>query len=161
MPDYNHNHGAPALATGSLRPEEGSASTENTGQQPHQLPLPIHVSPAALTAEPDPRRWLQQAALAWTELNGPKMTVRWARDVAIIKPLLRLHGWDELTARWKAYINTDDLFFATRGWNIPTFSTCVDRFAGGKDRAAYIAMQQMRPIRDRLSGEIRGYRRGW
>jgi hypothetical protein len=109
----------------------------------------------------DARRWLQQAARAWGEVHQREMTVRWARDVALIKPLLRQHGPAELCARWCAYVRTMDPYLARRGWDVPTFSVCIDRFDGVVDCAEQVGLRALRPVRDPVTGAILGRRRGW
>ncbi len=66
------------------------------------------------------------------------MTVRWPRDLALIKPLLQLHGEEELRARWQAHLRTMDEHLARRGWNIPSFSDSVDRYSGDRDRVELV-----------------------
>jgi len=109
----------------------------------------------------DARRWLQHAARTWCEVHGREMTVRWARDVTLIKPLLRQHGPAELAARWCAYVQTMDPYLARRGWDVPTFSACIDRFDGEVDWAEQIGLRNLRPIRDPITGVVLGRRRGW
>lgn len=149
------------MSTG--RREDNDTTAAPTVAEPslEQLDLPIDVPPATVPDTLDPRRWLEHAARTWSEVHDRQMTVRWARDLAIIKPLLRLHGSDELAARWRAYIATEDPFLARRGWDVPTFSTCIDRYAGDIDRAMSIGLRNLRPIRDPLTGAILGHRRGW
>jgi hypothetical protein len=160
----NHDHNNPRLAPGSPGPDPRTrlARPPTTMAQPapRQLDLLANLAPAAQT-KPDVRRWLQQAAQLWSQVHQRPMTVRWARDLALLKPLLALHGWDELAARWRAYITTADPFLATRGWDVPTFSRCIDRYLGHRDRAADIALRNLRPIRDPLTGAVLGRRKGW
>jgi len=81
------------------------------------------------------QQWLDWAANEWCQYRNRPMTVRWARDLALIKPLLRLHGEDELKARWRAHVRSMDEYIARKGWNIPSFSESVDRYAGDRDVA--------------------------
>ena len=84
------------------------------------------------------RTWLASAAAVWAEVHQRKMTIRWARDVSIMRPLLRQHGADELKDRWWAYVRTMNTYFAKRGWDIPTFAANVDRYWGKDDRVALV-----------------------
>ena len=72
--------------------------------------------------------WLAWAAEAWAAFHQAKMTVRWARDLVLVRPLLQLHGEEELKRRWKAYVATMDEYFARRGWDVPSFSAAIDRY---------------------------------
>jgi hypothetical protein len=71
------------------------------------------------------------------------MTVRWARDVALVRPLLRLHGAEELRRRWKAFIATMDEYFARRGWDVPSFSAAIDRYRGDVDRVPLVRRRRL------------------
>jgi hypothetical protein len=123
-----------------------------------QLDL-LATSDAALP--PTARAWLERAAHAWTAVHDRPMTAHWPRDAALIAPLLRLHGPDELAARWCACIETLDPFLARKGWDVPTFAFCVDRYAGDHDRAEKVGLRALRPIRNPITGAILGQRRGW
>ena len=136
----------------------GRPRTTGAEPAPRQLDL---LGSAAPAPGPTARAWLERAAQAWSEVHGRPMTVRWARDAALIAPLLRLHGPDELARRWCAYIETLDPFLARRGWDVPTFASCVDRYAGDRDRAEEVALRALRPIRDPITGAILGHRHGW
>jgi len=126
--------------------------------KPLQLPLFDERAPEVVH---DARRWLQHAARAWCEVHGREMTVRWARDVALIKPLLRQHGWNDLARRWCSYVQTLEPRLARRGWDVPSFSACIDRFDGAVDRAEQVALRNARAVRDPLTGAVVGRRRGW
>jgi hypothetical protein len=92
--------------------------------------------------------FLEWASGEWGRVHERIMTVRWARDLAIVRPLLRLHGADELKARWLGFIRTMDEYFARRGWDIPTFCANVDRYWGQEDRVVLV----QRAIRRRRRG---------
>jgi hypothetical protein len=94
------------------------------------------------------------------------MTVRWARDLTLVRPLLRLHGDEELKRRWQAYIATMDEYLARRGWDIPSFSAAVDRFRGGRDLVPLVRIlrlrEEERSCRDPLTGvDLRLNSRRW
>jgi hypothetical protein len=116
---------------------------------PKQLELNIDISsesPIVNSKSSPERQWLLWAAQVWHELNGgaqQKMTVRWARDLALIRPLLRLHGEQELKLRWQAYVTTVDEYFARRGWDVPSFSFAIDRYRGNIDLAPIIRRRQL------------------
>jgi len=82
------------------------------------------------------------------------MTVRWARDLALIRPLLRHHGEDELKARWRGFIRTMDEYLARRGRDVPSFSAAIDRYAAQNDRAEWVRRWKLRQAdeRDPLTG---------
>ncbi len=137
-------------------------ASRRAGRKPQQLTLlDAPAAVAAPEALSDPRRWLREAARAWGEVHGREMTVRWARDVALIKPLLRQHGVEELAARWCTYVQTMDPYLARRGWDVPTFSACIDRFDGEVDCAQQVGLRNLHPIRDPVTGAVLGRRRGW
>ncbi len=129
---------------------------QGPGQLELGMDLPAHPAPVADT---DPRRWLKWAAMEWRTFHQREMTVRWARDLSLIKPLLRQHGADELSARWRAYVQTMDEYIARRGWDVPTFSTSIDRYAGDTDCAEIVRQWNLRPGRDPLTGVVRQRRR--
>jgi hypothetical protein len=94
------------------------------------------------------------------------MTVRWARDLAIIRPLLQIHGEEELKCRWKAYLGTMDEYFARRGWDVPSFSAAIDRYRGERDIVPLVRRRQLleeeASCRDPLTGvDLRLTRRRW
>jgi len=83
----------------------------------------------------DARTWLLRAAATWSDFHRRPMTVKWARDVTLVRPLLRQHGEHELLARWGAYVRAPDEYLARRGWDVPGFSRSIDRFKGNTDVA--------------------------
>jgi hypothetical protein len=111
-----------------------------------QLFLPLAGQPAP---EPKPsnrtpeQAWLDWAAAEWEAFHQAPMTVRWARDLALIRPILRLHGPEELKRRWAAFVATMDEYFARRGWDIPSFSVSIDRYRGGVDRVPLVRRRQL------------------
>ena len=122
---------------------------------PHQPFLPLVGLPDPSDKRPHPKRtteqaWLDWAAAEWARCHQAAMTVRWARDIALIKPLLRLHGEDELKRRWKGFLATADEYFARRGWDVPSFSAAIDRYRGEVD---LVPLVRRRQIRDRLRDE--------
>ena len=135
-----------------------------------QLTLPLADLPASKARGERKRTpeqaWLIWAAEEWAAFHGSKMTVRWARDLALIHPLLQLHGEEELRRRWKAYMTTMDEYFARRGWDVPTFSMAIDRYRGDWDRVPVVRFRQLREeeasCRDPLTGvDLRLHRRRW
>ena len=123
-----------------------------------------------LLPRPDPspkkrstdQQWLDWAAGDWEQFHGRKPTIRWARDLALIKPLLRLHGEEELKLRWSAFVRTMDEYLARRGWNVPCFAECVDRFDSHRDRAELVRrwLQHQANRRDPLTGISLRFLRG-
>jgi hypothetical protein len=110
--------------------------------------------------------WLAWAAEAWAAFHQAKMTVRWARDLVLVRPLLQLHGEEELKRRWKAYVATMDEYFARRGWDVPSFSAAIDRYRGECDLVPIVRRRQLleeeASCRDRLTGvDLRLNRRRW
>jgi hypothetical protein len=99
-------------------------------------------------------RWLEWAAQEWQEIHGTPMTVRWPRDLALIRPMLRLHGEDELKARWRAHVRATDEYLARKGWNVPSFSESIDRYLGDRDRVELVRRwnEHQRNRRDPLTG---------
>jgi hypothetical protein len=127
---------------------------------PNQLILPIPEiadSPDSRETKRTPEHaWLAWAASQWASFHGSPMTVRWARDIALIRPLLRLHGEKELKSRWVAFVTTMDEYFARRGWDIPSFSRAIDRYVGLEDRVPQTRRRQLlqeeASCRDPLTG---------
>ncbi len=116
-----------------------------------QLELRLDVPANAPRTQTPEQRWLEWAAREWRNIHGGPMTLRWHRDLALIKPLLQLHGETELTARWRAHVRTMDEFLARRGWNVPSFASCIDRYLGDQDRADLVRRWNQRR-RDPLTG---------
>jgi hypothetical protein len=132
---------------------------------PNQLTLPLAELPDSKATAPKrtpEQAWLDWAAAEWAAFHRAKMTVRWARDVALIRPLLRLHGDDELKRRWHAFVTTMDEYFARRGWDVPSFSVAIDRYCGGLDRVPIVRRRQLMAAeendRDPLTGASLRYR---
>jgi hypothetical protein len=111
---------------------------------PRQLDLGLDLPPEkpgrARTPE---QQWLTWAASEWTRFNGATMTVRWARDLALVRPLLKLHGDRELRLRWNAYLATMDEYFARRGWDVPSFSAAIDRYRGSTDLVPIVRRRRL------------------
>ena len=135
----------------------------------NQFTLPLTDLPALKAPErkrtPE-QAWLAWAAEVWAACHQAKMTIRWARDLALIRPLLQLHGDEELKRRWTAYVTTMDEYFARRGWDVPSFSAAIDRYRGGQDRVPLARRQQLleeeASCRDPLTGvDLRLNRRRW
>jgi hypothetical protein len=82
------------------------------------------------------------------------MSLRWQRDVVLLRPLLHQLGEEELRARWRAYVRTMDEYLARKGWNVPTFAQCIDRYVGEEDRAELVRRWNLRhrQERDPLTG---------
>jgi hypothetical protein len=130
---------------------------------PNQIPLPLPLDQTsdANAETKTPKRtpeqqWLAWAAMEWAQAHQSRMTVRWARDLALIRPLLRLHGEEELKRRWVAFLTTMDQYFARRGWDIPSFSVAIDRYLGNRDRVPLVRLRQLHEeeasCRDPLTG---------
>ena len=116
------------------------------------MPDPFRLTPAPGPQEPTrapDQLWLEWAAAEWREVHLAEMTVRWARDVALIKPLLRQHGDDEIKARWRAHVRTADEYLARKGWNVPSFVESIDRYLGDRDRVAMLRTWNERQPRPR------------
>jgi hypothetical protein len=114
---------------------------EMTKQLEMDLALPIKTISPKLIPE---RLWLEWAASEWSAFHGgQQMTIRWARDIALIRPLLRQHGDKEIKARWGAFIRTMDEYFARKGWDIPSFSACIDRYCGSRDLVPIVRRRQL------------------
>jgi len=132
---------------------------------PKQLSLPLpDISqdyPKLRNKTPE-QVWLLWASSEWMRLHRVKMTLRWPRDLALVRPLLRLHGELELKLRWNAYIATPDEYFARRGWDIPSFSSAIDRFHGSHDLVPIARRRQLIQAlendRDPLTGVSLRYR---
>lgn len=127
---------------------------------PRQLELNLGLPPE----KPGPARsreqqWLDWAAAEWADYRHRKMTVRWARDLALIKPLLALHGDEELKARWRAHIRTTDEYIARKGWNVPSFSESIDRYVGERDLAAAAHALNLRKRDEERYDPVTGVRR--
>lgn len=123
-----------------------------------QLTLPMDALPAPKAKPPKctpEQAWLAWAAAEWAAFHRAPMTIRWARDVTLIRPLLHLHGEDELKLRWQAFISTMDEYFARRGWDVPCFCAAIDRYLGKTDRVPLVRQRQ---ISERLLDEERASR---
>jgi hypothetical protein len=134
-----------------------------------QIPLRLALlpKPEPKTSKRTPEQaWLAWAAAQWADFHGAPMTVRWARDLALLRPLLRLHGDEELKRRWQAFLATMDEYFARRGWDVPSFAAAVDRYLGHQDRVPVTRRRQLlqeeASSRDPLTGvDLRLNRRRW
>jgi len=158
------------LPLAALDPKTEGKATSLTGaaaSRPEQRQSHDEAQPHPATPLPKPKRspeqeWLTWAAEEWAAFQGAKMTVRWARDVTIIRPLLSLHGDEELKRRWKGFVRTMDEYFARRGWDIPSFSTAVDRYRGDVDIVPIVRRRQLIQAevndRDPLTGASLRYR---
>jgi hypothetical protein len=132
---------------------------------PNQLTLPMpdlpENEPKARKRTPE-QAWLAWAASEWTRFQGAPMTVRWARDLTLVRPLLRLHGEQELKLRWNGYLATMDEYFARRGWDVPSFSAAIDRYRGSTDLVPIVRRRQLLEAdandRDPLTGVSLRYR---
>jgi hypothetical protein len=143
---------------------------------PHQPSLPLAGLPNPPERKAKTRQrtaeqaWLDWASAEWAAYHRAPMTVRWARDLALIKPLLRLHGEEELKLRWRGFLSTMDEYFARRGWDVPSFSTAIDRYRGELDLVPLVRRRHIRArlqdeeiaSRDPLTGaDLRTNRRHW
>jgi hypothetical protein len=119
---------------------------------PKQLRLKLPVTTERMTSTE--RQWLLWAAAEWKVAHGQNLTIRWPRDIALIKPLLHLHGEEELKSRWRAYVRTIDEYLARKGWNVPGFSESIDRYEGDVDRVEQVRdfNRRQRERRDPLTG---------
>ncbi len=148
------NRGDPQKAASRLRCEQEEPMSHGASKQ---LALCMELPPVPQAdGKTDPRKWLQWAAREWGEFHQRQMTVRWARDVALIRPLLRQHGTQELAARWSAYVQTPDEYLARRGWDVPSFSTSIDRYAGRADCVEAVRAWNLHraPARHPLTGAV-------
>jgi len=116
-----------------------------------QLSLLLSSPPPSRPTQTTEQRWLAWAATEWGLIHGRPMTIRWPRDLALIRPLLRQHGEDEIKARWRAHVRTTDEYLARKGWNVPSFSESVDRYLGDRDRVDLVHLWNRRQ-RDPLTG---------
>jgi hypothetical protein len=152
------------------RKTEGKATTSLTGaaasrpapRQSNDEAQPLPAPPLPKSKRTPEQEWLAWAAEEWAAAQGANMTVRWARDVTLIRPLLGLHGEEELKRRWKGFVRTMDEYFARRGWDIPSFSTAVDRYRGDVDIVPIVRRRQLIQAevndRDPLTGASLRYR---